>query len=294
MSSSKAHLLRKLIKRKGTIIAVGAHNAISAISVERAGFDTIWTSSFEVSASFGIPDANILTMSENLYIAKMINDKVSIPVIADCDNGYGNVINVIRVVEEYEKVDIAGICIEDNIFPKRHSLWSDGTKRHLESIEEFSGKIKAAKKTQRTKEFLVIARTEGFIAGLGLEEVLARASAYEKAGADMIVIHSKLDKPTEVFSFSKYWKGKTPLVAIPSVYKNTSVRLLYKHGYKMVIFANSTIRAAVFGMRSALNQLKKQEKLSKVDDLIVPLSDIYQLTKVGKMHDDELKYGANG
>lgn len=108
MNSSKSLLFRKLLERKKPIIAVGAHNALSAILVEQAGFDVIWTSSFEISASFGIPDANILTMSENLYITKMINDKVAIPVIADCDNGYGNVINVIRVVEEYEKIGITG------------------------------------------------------------------------------------------------------------------------------------------------------------------------------------------
>lgn len=289
MNTSKSASFRRLLEMKKPIVAVGAHNAISAILAEQAGFDVIWSSGFEISATFGIPDANILTMSENLYIARMINDKVSLPVIADCDNGYGNVINVIRLVEEYEKIGIAGICIEDNVFPKRHSFWP-GVKRNLESIEEFAGKIKAAKENRKSEAFVIIARTEAFIAELGLNETLARALAYEKAGADMIVVHSKLNKPTEMFEFTKHWKGKVPLIAIPSVYKNTSVETLYEHGYKMVIFANATLRASVFGMRKALKILRKKEKLAGVSNIIVSLKDIYQLTKVGKMYDNENKY----
>jgi len=135
---AKAKNLRQLIKEKRPIVLVAAHNGLSAKLVEEAGFDGIWASGFEISASYAIPDANILTMFENLNIAKVMNDRVKIPIIADCDNGYGNAINVMRTVEEYEKAGIAGICIEDNIFLKRCSFYS-GVKRELEAIEEFVG-----------------------------------------------------------------------------------------------------------------------------------------------------------
>src|SRR4030095_1710699 len=122
-----------------------------------------------ISASYGIPDANILSMAENLHAAKMMADAVDIPIVADCDNGYGNAINVIRCVEAYEQAGIAAICIEDNVFPKRCSFYA-GVKRELATLEEHAGKIRAAKRAQRQSDFVLIARTEALIAGWGLDE----------------------------------------------------------------------------------------------------------------------------
>src|SRR5688572_3422854 len=157
--------------RPGPIVIIGAHNGISAKIGEEAGFDGLWASGFEISASYAVPDANILTMAESLSAAKMMNDAVKIPVVADCDNGFGNAINVIRCVEEYERTGIAGMCIEDNIFPKRCSFYA-GVKRELPPVEEHAGKIRAAKAVQRDRDFVVIARTEALIAGWGMEEAL--------------------------------------------------------------------------------------------------------------------------
>src|SRR6202042_3822295 len=112
-----------------------------------------------ISASYAVPDANILTMGENLSVARMVDNASRLPVVADCDNGYDNAINVVRCVEEYERAGIAAVCIEDNIFPKRCSFYA-GVKRELSSIEEHAGKIRAAKATQRDRDFVVIARTE--------------------------------------------------------------------------------------------------------------------------------------
>src|SRR5687767_768190 len=120
----KAKKLRELMARPEPIVIVGAHNGLSAKIAEEAGFEGIWASGFEISASYGMPDANILTMAENLAAAKMANDATTLPVVADCDNGYGNAINVIRCVEEYERAGIAAICIEDNVFPKRCSFYA--------------------------------------------------------------------------------------------------------------------------------------------------------------------------
>ena len=125
-----------------------------------AGFPLVWSSSFAVSAAQrAMPDVNLLTMTENLETARYINDAVSIPVIADADNGYGNAVNVVRTVEEYERAGIAGLCMEDNIFPKKCSLYP-GMRRELLSIEEFAGKIRAAVASRRDPDFVVIARVD--------------------------------------------------------------------------------------------------------------------------------------
>lgn len=290
-SMKKSILFRKKLRSKSPIILVGAHNALSAKLVEEAGFDGVWASSFEISASHAMPDANILTMFETLNVVKSMDDKVNIPVIADCDNGYGNAINVIRTVEEFEKAGIAGICIEDNIFPKRCSFYT-GVKRDLESIEEFAGKIKAAKSAQKTRNFFVIARTEALIAGWGQEEALRRAHAYAKAGADLIMPHSKKDSPDEVFGFAEAWykEHKTPLVSVPTIYKGATASQLYKRGFKVVIFANHTVRSAVKGMREALATLREEQKAEAVDKIVVPLPEIYDLIGVAEMRDEEGRY----
>jgi phosphoenolpyruvate phosphomutase len=286
---NKAILLRQLLRRPQPVVLAGAHNGLSARLVQEAGFDAVWASGFEISASHGVPDANILTMAENLAVTKNINDSVSIPVVADCDNGYGNAINVMRMVEEYEKAGIAGVCIEDNVFPKRCSFYA-GVRRELETIEEFSGKIRAAKRTQRHADFVVTARTEALIAGWGMEEALARARAYAEAGADLILIHSKSSSPQQVMEFARAWTLETPLVAVPTTYKTTSVTDLAAAGFKMVIFANHALRASIKAMRETLSALHEAQFAASVDDLIVPLESVYELIGVDQLQENEAQY----
>jgi phosphoenolpyruvate phosphomutase len=283
---SKATKLRELIARPGPIVIIGAHNGLSGRIGEEAGFDGLWASGFEISASYAVPDANILTMAENLAAAKMMNDATRIPVIADCDNGYGNAINVIRAVEEYERNGIAGICMEDNVFPKRCSFYA-GVKRELSPFYEHAGKIRAAKATQRDRDFVVIARTEALIAGWGMEEALLRGRAYADAGADMVLIHSKSKTPDEVLGFAKLWDRPTPLVCVPTIYESTKVEDLHKAGFKLIIFANHAIRSSVKAMTETLQTLKKEMYTGSVKDKVVPLPRIYELVGVDKMSKDE-------
>jgi phosphoenolpyruvate phosphomutase len=283
---TKAKKLRELIARPGPIVIIGAHNGLSAKIGEEAGFDGLWASGFEISASYAMPDANILTMAENLHAAKMMNDVTSLPVIADCDNGYGNAINVIRCVEEYERAGIAAICIEDNVFPKRCSFYA-GVKRELSDVEEHAGKIRAAKAVQRDKDFVVIARTEALIAGWGMEEALTRGRAYADAGADMVLIHSKSKEPDEVMSFAKAWDRPTPLVCVPTIYKSTKVSALSEAGFKLCIFANHAVRSSIQAMTETLTTLKREMFTGSVDDKVVPLERVYQLIGVDKMKKDE-------
>src|SRR5438067_1193842 len=187
---SRARQLRSALEQPRPLLVAGAHNPLSARLVEEAGFDAIWASGFEISASQGVPDANILTFTENLEIARGIARAVGIPVIADCDSGFGNAVNVVRTVREYEDAGVAAICLEDNVFPKRCSFYS-GSRRELASVEEHAGKIRAAKAAQRDGDTFIIARTEALIAGWGQAEALRRARLYADAGADGILIHSK-------------------------------------------------------------------------------------------------------
>jgi phosphoenolpyruvate phosphomutase len=285
----QAKRLRALIEREGPIVVAGAHSGLSARLVEKAGFDAIWASGFEISAAHGVPDANILTQTETLAAAREIADATEIPVIADCDNGFGNAVNVIRTVRDYEAAGIAAICIEDNVFPKRCSFY-EGVRRELAARDEHALKVKAAKEAQRTSEFAVIARTEALIAGWGLDEALSRAHAYADAGADMILVHSKQKTMDELKQFAAKWDRSTPLVAVPTIYKQTKVDDLYRNKYKLVIFANHALRASIKAMRETLAVLHEKQFAAAVDDRIVPLQEVYDLVGVPDLEKNEAVY----
>lgn len=287
---TKPAKFRALLRQPGAHVAVGAHDALSARLIEAAGFPLVWASSFTVSAAQrAMPDVNLLTMTENLEVARYVNDAVSIPVIADCDNGYGNAINVMRTVEEYEKAGIAGISIEDNVFPKRCSLYP-GVRRELATVAEHAGKIRAAKRVQRNPDFVVIARTEALIAGWGMAEALKRAHAYAEAGADMILMHSKAPTPAEVLEFMRRWERETPIVVVPTLYPSVRFEELEAAGVKLVIFANQILRGAVKGMQETLAVLARTRHLEAATPHTVPLEEIYRLVGVSEFKAYETEF----
>jgi phosphoenolpyruvate phosphomutase len=247
----------------------------------------VWASGFTISAAqFALPDANILTMTENLDVTRQMVRATTLPVIADCDNGYGNAINVIRTVNEYEAAGVAAISIEDNIFPKRCSFYS-GVQRELVSLEEHCGKIRAAKRAQRSPDFMVIARTETLIAGWGMEEALQRATAYAQAGADAILIHSKAPTAAEVMEFARRWSRDTPLVLVPTTYASTPLQEMEAAGFKIVIFANHPVRAAITAMKETLALLRRDGIASRLDPRIATLEEVYDLVGVSDMQTAE-------
>lgn len=264
----------------------GAHNPLSSRLVQEAGFDAVWASGFEISASHGVPDANILSFSENLDIARGIAGAVSIPVIADCDSGFGNAVNVVRTVREYEAAGIAAVCIEDNIFPKRCSFYS-GSRRELVSPEEHAGKIRAAKAAQQDPDTLIIARTEALIAGWGQAEALNRGRSYADAGADAVLIHSKAKSLDELAEVRRNWDRDTPLVIVPTIFPQASASECYEAGFKIVIFANHGLRAAIRAMQETLGELRRSERISDVESRLVPLEEVYRLVGVEEMNSQE-------
>ena len=282
--------LRALLKRPGAIKAVGAHDALSARLIQRAGFDAIWASGFAISASLKcIPDASFIDSSQQLAVERNMAEAVSIPIIADCDTGYGNALNVMRTVNDRERAGIAAICIEDNVYPKRCSFYA-GVRRELIPIEEHCGKIRAAKAAQIFPEFVIIARTEALIAGWGQEEALKRAEAYADAGADAILIHSKSKKFDELRAVYKAWSGRVPLVAVPTMFDQTTVAEMEEAGAKIIIYANQPVRATIRAMTDMLDLIKEDTRPGAANDRIATLSEVYDIVGVPQMEQDEKQF----
>jgi phosphoenolpyruvate phosphomutase len=272
---SKAKKLRELFSNPGFFKIIGAHNGLTAKLVENAGFQGVWASSLEVSASHAVPDANILTMTDYLNAAISMNDAVSIPVVVDVDQGYGNSINVIRMIQKFEAAGIAGVIIEDKKFPKQNSLLASG-RQELASISEFVGKIMAAKNAQKNKDFMVMARVEALIAGWGHLEAVKRAKAYTKAGADAIMIHSKKSDPAEIVKFVQEWDENVPLVIVPTNYPSlTEDKIDDLPNIKMVIYANHVIRSAVTSIKKTLQEIKDQKGIHTVSEKLIPVKDLF-------------------
>jgi phosphoenolpyruvate phosphomutase len=205
---SKAQKLKQLLQSKEVTYALEAHHAASALLAEQAGFPVLWASGLTLSAAQGHRDCNELSWTNLCDQFEYMADATKVPILVDGDTGFGNFNNVRMLVKKLDKYGIAGVCLEDKIFPKTNSFLPYN--QILAPIEEFVGKIQAAKDSQTTPHFCVVARTEAFIAGLGLEEALKRADAYEKAGADAILVHSKKSTIEEIEAFCKSWKGSAP------------------------------------------------------------------------------------
>ncbi len=277
-----------VLNSNGVIRLAAAHNALTAKLVERAGFDAVWASGLEISTSHGVPDANILTMTEFLNAAAEMADSVSIPVVADCDTGFGNSNNIIHLVRKYEAARIAAICIEDKLFPKVNSFVPG--RQELAPIAEFVGKILAAKNTQETDDFVVIARVEALIAGWGMEEALRRAHAYATAGADAIFIHSKSTEPAQILEFAERWDGSAPLVVAPTTYCSVTVDELERAGVKVVMYTNHGMRAAVRAIGDVLGEILRNGGSRTVEDKIAPVSELFQLQGMVELKKAEKEY----
>ena len=281
-----SEILRKNLETKPILKIGGAFDAMSAKLVEINGFDAIWAGSFAISATHALPDASILTMTEFLSVAANMVESCKIPVIADCDTGFGGPSNVSHMIKKYENSGIAGVSIEDKIFPKQNSLLENG-KNELASEKDFVAKIIAARESKQNQEFMVIARTEALIAGLGVDEALKRANAYEKAGADAILIHSKKTDPSEVFEFSDLWNGNIPLVVVPTSYPSVSLDELITHKIKMVIYANQSLRASHIAMSKVLNQIINNKRLTDINEEMSSMEQIFHLQEMFNVTKEE-------
>ena len=188
---SKTSKLKNLLKTQELDFIIEAHNGISARIAEEAGFKGIWASGLALSAQYGVRDNNEASWTQIVDMVEFMADVTSIPILLDGDTGYGNFNNMRRLVRKLEQRGIAGVCIEDKLFPKKNSFIS-GEKQELADIDEFCGKIAAGKDSHLDPNFCIVARVEAYIAGWETKEAIRRAEAYHKAGADAILIHSAL------------------------------------------------------------------------------------------------------
>lgn len=290
MTNEKATTFRNQLQNNAYITGVGARDALEAKMIERAGFDFIWASGFCVSASYGLPDASILSMKHFVEEARAMNEAVNIPILFDGDTGYGNAINVIYLTGILEEAGMAAMCLEDKRFPKDTSLLAGGRQELLDA-KEFAGKIKAAKDTQKNKDFTVVARTEALIAGMGQQEALDRAMLYAEAGADCIFIHSKSKTPDEIVEFVNSWKSTVPLVLVPTSYPDLTEDKIEALGkVKVIIYANQVLRAAVKASQEVLSEIKKSKGVKKIESSIASLDEIFDLQNTKKMKENERKY----
>jgi phosphoenolpyruvate phosphomutase len=285
-----ANALRDKIAGGGLAVVMAAHHPLSARLAEEAGFDGIWASGFELSAAYGVPDASLLSLTQHLDMTRAIIEQVGIPLVADLDTGYGNAVNVLHVVGAYARAGAAAVVIEDKTFPKDTSLLA-GARQELLRIEEFQGKIAAAKAAVAERDMLVIARTEALIAGAGIDEALRRGAAYADSGADLLLIHSKQKTPDEIVEFARRWPGVVPLVIVPTAYPElTEARVRALGKIAVVIYANHAVRAAVAAMRDVFAAIRSDGGIHTVEGRIAAVEEIFDLQRVGAMKAAEKKF----
>lgn len=279
-SDDKRKRLREGMASDRAVVAIGAHDALTSRLAADYGFDAVWVSGLAVATmTYAVPDVNLTTMSETLEQAVRLDRATELPVIADCDNGFGGLNNVVRTLVEFEAAGISAISVEDNLFPKRNSLLGAETKRELIPMEEQARRLRAAKAAQESDGFVLIARIESLIAGHGVEDACRRADAYVDAGVDAILIHSRDKTLAEIDGFLSSWRGMgtVPLVAVPTLFPTfTDVELRAK-GFNLIILANQPMRAAVKAVEETLGALQRERRASAVDGQIATVDHLFEL-----------------
>lgn len=287
-ANAKASRLRASLNVGKPAIAMAAHNPLAAKLAAEAGFDAIWGSGFELSASYAVPDANILPMGTHLELMRAIGEVQDAPVIADIDTGFGNAVNVAYAVPRYVAAGVAAVVMEDKTFPKDSSLRAGG-RQELVPVGEFAGKIAAAKATAGGA--LVVARTEALIAGLGQAEALRRGEAYAEAGADAVLIHSKQKTPDEILAFCRAWPGRVPLVLVPTSYPQLSFADVAATGkVGLIICGNHAVRAAVAAMRRTFQRILAEGGIAGVEGEIASVAEVFALQGDARMREIEKAY----
>lgn len=279
--------LRDILGRRGILMLPGIYDAFTAKIAVRAGFECLYmTGSGSSTSLLGRPDVGLLTMTEMTNNAARIVYSVNVPVIADADTGYGNAMNMIRTIEEYERAGVAGVHIEDQVLPKKCGHMEG---KRLVSIEEMIGKIRAATDSRRDQDFLIIARTDARSV-LGFEEAVKRGRLYAEAGADMIfgeALQSKEELAeyarlvrAPLFTDSTEW-GKTPVL---------SAKELEELGYKIVVFSTAALRVVYKAVEELMEEIKLKGTQIGLLDRMKTRQETYELLEYSKFQQLEGQY----
>lgn len=285
----KTTRFRHLLQSKQLEFLMEAHSGLSARIAEEAGFQGLWGSGLSISAAMGVRDNNEASWTQVLEVVEFMADASRVPILLDADTGYGNFNNARRLVRKLESRGVAAMCIEDKLFPKTNSFIR-GETQPLAEIDEFAGKIMAAKDTQSDPDFCVVARIEAFIAGWGLAEALKRAEAYHRAGADAILVHSKLHAPDEILAFMREWGQTCPVVIVPTMYYATPAQVFQDAGVSVVIWANHLLRASIAAMQQAARRIFAERSIQPLESEIVPVQEVFRLQDAGELAQAEKRY----
>jgi 2-methylisocitrate lyase-like PEP mutase family enzyme len=257
-------------------LGVGVHNALTAALAETAGFDVLWLSSFELSTTFLLPDANLITLTEVGRLARDVCQASSLPLIVDADNGYGSDESALRALREFSSAGAAAMCLEDARYPKRCSFYTS-VERDLEPVEDFCRRIERL--VQRAGDVKIVARTEGLVGGLGFHATSDRIRRYIDAGSDAVFVQTGAATVPEFNAILSTFKGHVPLVVTPTALPDTTASELHERGANIVIYANLAIRGVVKVVSDLFATVVQRQSLGAVEDAIVPMETIFELTK---------------
>src|SRR6059036_1573940 len=285
----KTTRFRQLLQSKRLEFLMEAHNGLSARIVEETGFHGIWASGLSISAALGVRDNNEASWTQVLEVLEFMSDATHIPILLDGDTGYGNFNNMRRLVKKLEQRGIAGVTIEDKLFPKTNSFLRSEL-QPLADVEEFCGKIKAGKDSQTDADFVLVARVEALIAGWGLGEAIKRAEAYHHAGADAILIHSRQSSPAEIFAFLDEWSDRAPVVLVPTKYWRTPTDEFRARRVSVVIWANHVLRASIAAMQTVAARVRAEQSLLNVEPNVAPLHEVFRLQGDEELQEAEKRY----
>src|SRR5207247_5706920 len=289
MSERRTTALKRLLTRPEIAFLMEAHSGLSARIVEEAGFEGVWGSGLTISAAFGVRDNNELSWSQVVDHVAFMTETTAIPLLLDGDTGHGNFNNMRRLVRKLEQVGVAGVTIEDKVFPQTNSFLR-AEMQPLADIDEFCGKIKAGKDSQGDPDFMLVARVEALIAGWGLAEALKRAEAYHAAGADAILIHSRQSSPAEIFAFLDAWGGRSPVLLVPTKYWRTPTADFRARRVSAVIWANHLLRASIGAMQAMAKQIRDDESLMNAEPNVTALHEVFRLQGDQALESAEKRY----
>ena len=287
--NAKATVLRNILSSDSLDFLMEAHNGLSARIVEEAGFKGIWASGLSISAALGVRDNNEASWTQILDVVEFMNDATSIPILLDGDTGYGNFNNFRRLVRKLDQRGIGGVCIEDKIFPKTNSF-IDSKAQPLAGIEEFCGKIRAGKDSRISDDFCIVARIEALITGWGMDEALRRARAYTDAGADALLVHSRLDTADQVTEFMERWDRSCPVVIVPTTYSSVPTSVFANAGISVAIWANHLVRSSISAMQAAARQIHSEQSVATLEKDICSVQEIFRLQDADELKRAERMY----
>ena len=280
--------LRKLLDMKGLVTVMEAHDGLTGLIVENTvvheegrscQFDAMWISSLCDSTAKGKPDIELVDMTSRFRTIDDITEVTTKPIIFDGDTG-GLTEHFVYTVRSLEKMGVSAVIIEDKTGLKKNSLFGTEVRQTQDSIENFSAKIAAGKKAQKSADFMIIARIESLILEQGMEDALRRAFAFVKAGADGIMIHSRKKDPAEIFEFVSRFRAensRTPLVVVPTSFHSVTEEEFKARGVNIVIYANQLMRSEVPAMQATAETILRHHRAQEADENLMPFSEIIRM-----------------